>query len=79
MKKILIFITLAITIFACSCGHDASVGIIGGADGPTAVTVTSDATSGPSAVIVILSLIVIGVVSVAALITVAVIIITKNK
>lgn len=40
MKKILCFISVIICIFLASCGNDNSVGVIGGADGPTAIIVS---------------------------------------
>ena len=40
MKKILCFISVILCIFLASCGNDNSVGVIGGADGPTAIIVS---------------------------------------
>ena len=40
MKKILCFISVILCIFLASCGNDSSVGVIGGADGPTAIIVS---------------------------------------
>ena len=40
MKKILCIISAIICIFLTSCGNDSSIGVIGGADGPTAIIVS---------------------------------------
>ena len=41
-KRIMFTFLLALIVFLVGCGNDAaSVGIIGGADGPTAIFVTS--------------------------------------
>ena len=40
MKKILRIISAIICIFLTSCGNDSSIGVIGGADGPTAIIVS---------------------------------------
>lgn len=40
MKKILCIISAAVCIFLTACGNDSSIGIIGGADGPTSIIVT---------------------------------------
>ena len=40
MRKILCVISAVLCIFLSSCGNNRSVGIIGGADGPTTVIVT---------------------------------------
>jgi rhodanese-related sulfurtransferase len=40
MKKILCFISVILCIFLTSCGNDSSVGVIGGADGPTEIIVS---------------------------------------
>jgi rhodanese-related sulfurtransferase len=40
MKKILCFIAAILCIFLASCGNDSSVGVIGGADGPTTIIVS---------------------------------------
>ena len=39
MKKILGIITISICILLTACGNDSSIGIIGGADGPTSIIV----------------------------------------
>ena len=39
MKKILYIISAIICIFLTACGNDSSIGIIGGADGPTSIIV----------------------------------------
>ena len=39
MKKILCIISAVVCIFLTACGNDSSIGIIGGADGPTAIIV----------------------------------------
>ena len=39
MKK-LCFISVVLCIFLASCGNDSSIGVIGGADGPTTITVS---------------------------------------
>ena len=40
MKKILCIISAGLCIFLTACGNDSSIGIIGGADGPTSIIVT---------------------------------------
>ncbi len=40
MKKILCIISAILCIFLTACGKDKSIGIIGGADGPTAILVS---------------------------------------
>ena len=40
MKKILCFISVILCIFLTSCGNDSSVGVIGGAEGPTAIIIS---------------------------------------
>ncbi len=40
MKKVLCIISLLLCIFLTACGEDKSIGIIGGADGPTAILVS---------------------------------------
>ena len=40
MKKILCMISALLCIFLTACGEDKSIGIIGGADGPTAILVS---------------------------------------
>ena len=40
MKKILCIISAVLCIFLTACGNDSSIGIIGGADGPTAILVS---------------------------------------
>ena len=40
MKKILCIISSVLCIFLTACGNDSSIGIIGGADGPTSVIVS---------------------------------------
>ena len=40
MKKILCIISAILCIFLTACGNDSSIGIIGGADGPTAILVS---------------------------------------
>ncbi len=40
MKKILCIISASLCIFLTACGNDSSIGIIGGADGPTAILVS---------------------------------------
>ena len=39
MKKILCIITILLCILLTACGNDSSIGIIGGADGPTSIIV----------------------------------------
>ncbi len=39
MKKILCIISAILCIFLIACGNDSSIGIIGGADGPTSIIV----------------------------------------
>ena len=39
MKKILCIISAALCIFLTACGNDSSIGIIGGADGPTSIII----------------------------------------
>ena len=41
MKKALCIISVLLCILLTACGNDSSIGIIGGADGPTAVFVTA--------------------------------------
>ena len=46
MKKILFILTILFMLFACSCSNESSsVGIIGGADGPTSVLVSTPGNS----------------------------------
>ncbi len=40
MKKVLCMISVLLCIFLTACGEDKSIGIIGGADGPTAILVS---------------------------------------
>ena len=40
MKKLLCIILILLCILITACGNDSSVGIIGGADGPTSILVT---------------------------------------
>ena len=40
MKKIFFIISAIICIFLTACGNDSSIGIIGGADGPTSIIVS---------------------------------------
>lgn len=40
MKKVLCMISVLFCIFLTACGEDKSIGIIGGADGPTAILVS---------------------------------------
>ncbi len=40
MKKVLCMISALLCIFLTACGEDKSIGIIGGADGPTAILVS---------------------------------------
>ena len=40
MKKILCIISAIFCIFLTACGNDSSIGIIGGADGPTSIIVS---------------------------------------
>lgn len=40
MKKILCIISAILCIFLTACGNDSSIGIIGGADGPTSILVS---------------------------------------
>ena len=40
MKKLLCIISAILCIFLTACGNDSSIGIIGGADGPTAILVS---------------------------------------
>ncbi len=42
MKKVLCMISALFCIFLTACGNDSSVGIIGGADGPTAILVSEE-------------------------------------
>ncbi len=39
MKKILCIISAILCIILAACGNDSSIGIIGGADGPTSIIV----------------------------------------
>ena len=39
MRKIFLVISVLLCIFLCACANDSSIGIIGGADGPTAIIV----------------------------------------
>ena len=39
MKKILCIITILLCVLLTACGNDSSIGIIGGADGPTSIIV----------------------------------------
>ena len=39
MKKLYVLISILICIFLTACGNDKSIGIIGGADGPTSIIV----------------------------------------
>ena len=39
MKKILCIISAVLCIFLAACGNDSSIGIIGGADGPTSIII----------------------------------------
>lgn len=39
MKKILCIISAILCIFLTACGNDSSIGIIGGADGPTSIII----------------------------------------
>ncbi len=40
MKKVLCIISILLCIFLTSCGNAVSIGIIGGADGPTSIIVS---------------------------------------
>ena len=40
MKKLLCIISAVLCIFLTACGNDSSIGIIGGADGPTAILIS---------------------------------------
>ena len=40
MKKILCIISVLLCILLTACGNDSSIGIIGGADGPTSIIVS---------------------------------------
>ena len=40
MKKILCIISAILCIFLTACGNDSSIGIIGGADGPTSIIIS---------------------------------------
>ena len=40
MKKLLCIISILLCILLSACGNDSSIGIIGGADGPTAILVS---------------------------------------
>ena len=40
MRKILCIISAVLCIFLTACGNDSSIGIIGGADGPTAILIS---------------------------------------
>lgn len=40
MKKILLIISVVVCILLCGCTEDNSIGIIGGADGPTSIIVS---------------------------------------
>lgn len=40
MKKVLCIISILICILLTACGNDSSIGIIGGADGPTSIIVS---------------------------------------
>lgn len=40
MKKILCIISILLCILVTACGNDSSIGIIGGADGPTSIIVS---------------------------------------
>ena len=42
MKKLLCIISAILCIFLTACGNDSSIGIIGGADGPTAILVSEN-------------------------------------
>ena len=42
MKKILYIISVILCIFLTACGNDSSIGIIGGADGPTSIIVAEN-------------------------------------
>ena len=39
MKKLYVLISILLCIFLTACGNDSSIGIIGGADGPTSIIV----------------------------------------
>lgn len=39
MKKVLFIISALLCIFLTACGNDSSIGVIGGADGPTSIIV----------------------------------------
>ena len=39
MKKVLCIISATLCIFLASCGDDGSIGIVGGADGPTSIII----------------------------------------
>ena len=40
MKKLLCIISIILCILLTTCGNDSSIGIIGGADGPTSIIVS---------------------------------------
>ena len=42
MKNILISLTIILSVLLVGCHESSSIGIIGGADGPTAILVTTD-------------------------------------
>ena len=46
MKKLLFIISISLCILLTSCGEDKSIGIIGGADGPTSIIVSPKGGSG---------------------------------
>lgn len=46
MKRLLCVLSILFCIVLCACGNAKSVGIIGGADGPTAILVTEKGESG---------------------------------
>ena len=46
MKKLLFIMSVSFCIFLTACGNDSSIGIIGGADGPTSIIVADKGEKG---------------------------------
>lgn len=75
MKKIFSVLILVLSALLCGCGESKSVGIIGGADGPSAVLVSSGTSNALLPIIAAVALVLLLIVAV----TVVLILINKNR
>ena len=75
MKKIFSVLTLVLSALLCGCGESKSVGIIGGADGPTAVLVSSGTSNALLPIIAAVALVIVLV----AAVTVILFLINRNR